>query len=185
MFKTICSSLIILAFLAFQNLSFAATINAETEDTPAYKKIKWLNVGKAKLEILFFDIYKAQLYTEDGTFSGIKGPLKLHLTYYLDIDGEELVDETKNQWQEMGIYDVADKPWLEQLRLVFPDIKEDDSLTLILDKNSQGLLEHNNKLIHVFEGSEQLSKFFSIWLSKDSTRPELMRKLTKTAVAKN
>ncbi|MDN3651999.1 hypothetical protein QWY77_04360 [Thalassotalea ponticola] len=141
-------------------------------------EIAWQEVGKAKLEVLFWDVYKARLYTESGTFNGIKGPLKLDLTYYLDIKGEDLAKETAKQWRKMGFRHPDNKAWIADLYRIFPNLQKGDSLTLILSQQNQGSLLFNGERIHQFEPSIQLNQFLAIWLSEQSTRPELMAKLT-------
>ncbi|NMP15192.1 hypothetical protein [Thalassotalea sp. Y01] len=156
----------------------AVTLLVLTFTISALEQHSWRQVGKAKLEVLFWDVYQARLYTPDGNFKGIKGPLKLHLTYYIDIDGADLAEETGNQWQEMQFEHADNNTWLRQLKQVFPDLQENDSLTMVLDDNDVGYLLHNENLIYRFEPSVQLNQFLAIWLSDKSTRPKLMTKLT-------
>lgn len=138
----------------------------------------WQQVGNAELSILFWDIYKAKLYTINGKFERIAGPLKLEITYYIDIEGKDLVAETANQWQEMGLSHENDGPWLDTLLAIFPDLQENDRLAIQLKANGEGLFFHNGSLLHQFPASLQLQNFLGIWLSSQSTRPKLMAKLT-------
>ncbi|WP_371186540.1 hypothetical protein [Thalassotalea maritima] len=139
---------------------------------------QWKQVGDAKLKVMFWDVYTARLYTETGKFDGIQGPLKLHLTYHIDIDADELAEETGKQWRKMNFKHPDDSAWVAELHQIFPSLKRYDSLTLILDEQGQGKLLHNNQPHHDFEPSVQLQQFLAIWLSKRSTRPDLVAELT-------
>lgn len=153
-------------------LLFSITTVAKAEQQP------WKLVGEAKFSVLFWDIYEAQLFNNTGVFSGVKPPLQLHLTYLIDIKGKDLAKETRNQWQKMNIYDLADEDWLNKMETVFPDITENDSLTFFFNLDKSASLHCNNQLIHQFKTSPQISKFLDIWLSDKTSHPKLKDKLT-------
>ena len=153
----------IIMVIALVALAMTFTISASENHN-------WRLVGKAKLKVLFWDIYQAELSTPSGTYQGIEGPLKLHLTYFIDIDAQELAKETENQWQEI------DNPqFIKDLESIFPDLVEDDTLTMKLNADGTATLLHNNEFRHHFEASEQVDKFLAIWLSPQTTRPELRK----------
>ena len=137
----------------------------------------WVPIGEAKLSILFWDIYEARLFNDTGVFIGVTPPLQLQLTYLIDIEGDELANETKKQWQKMGIYKESDEQWLGELKLIFPDISENDTLTFTFELDNGASLTFNNVLIHQFEPSPQVGKFLAIWLSEKSTHPKVRDKL--------
>lgn len=163
---------------ATEELTVTNDSTAHISKEEAVNSISWQSVGNAELSILFWDIYKAKLFSSNGEFVGIKGPLKLEITYLIDIKGEDLAVETAKQWQEMGINNNDDDSWLSALHSIFPDLKENDRLAIQLNANGDGLLFHNETLLYEFPPSQQLHNFLAIWLSKDSTRPKLMAKLT-------
>ncbi|WP_394175763.1 chalcone isomerase family protein [Thalassotalea litorea] len=143
---------------------------------------QWQKVGEAQLKVLFWDVYLAKLFTPNGDFAsnahGVAHPLRLHLTYFLDIEGEKLAEETKKQWRKMGFKHAQNQPFTEQLAAIFPDLKEQDSLAIETNHTGQAKLYHNQQLIHEFAPSIQVDQFLAIWLSEKSTRPKLMKQLT-------
>ncbi|TKB47140.1 chalcone isomerase family protein [Thalassotalea mangrovi] len=142
----------------------------------------WQQVGQAELKVLFWDVYLAKLFTPDGEFDtgseGIEHPLRLHLTYFLDIEGEKLAEETEKQWHKMKFEHPRNSSFIAQLGDVFPDIQEQDSLTIETSSSGDAKLFHNQQLIHEFEPSIQIDQFLAIWLSEKSSRPKLMKQLT-------
>ncbi|TLU67207.1 hypothetical protein FE810_02680 [Thalassotalea litorea] len=146
---------------------------------------QWQKVGEAQLKMLFWDVYLAKLFTPDGDFesasAGIEHPLRLHLTYFLDIEGEKLAEETKKQWRKMDFEHPENSGFIEELAVVFPDLQEQDSLAIETSSKGEAKLFHNQQLIHEFAPSVQVDQFLAIWVSDKSTRPKLMKQLTGQA----
>ncbi|WP_163937650.1 hypothetical protein [Paraferrimonas sp. SM1919] len=138
----------------------------------------WKTVGSAKLKVLFWDIYTAELLTPDGRYSNLEQPLKLKLTYWRDIDRQVLTDETRNQWQKLGLYDQSDESWLTEINQLFPNIRKGEELTLVRLEDQQVLLLHQGIELARLENSQQVNDFFAIWLSENSNYPKLTKKLT-------
>ncbi|WP_185967982.1 chalcone isomerase family protein [Thalassotalea sp. PS06] len=146
---------------------------------------QWQKVGEAQLKVLFWDVYLAKLFTPDGDFesasAGIEHPLRLHLTYFLDIEGEKLAEETEKQWRKMDFEHPENADFIEKLSAVFPDLEEQDSLAIETSSKGEARLFHNQELIYEFAPSVQVDQFLAIWLSDRSTRPKLMKQLTGQA----
>jgi hypothetical protein len=128
-------------------------------------------VGKVTLSILWFDIYQAQLFSESGIYEERK-PIKLTLTYLRDFKADELIDETRKQWQEKISKDNVDK-WLSQLRQIWPDIKKNDVLTLYIDDNDTAHFEQGKRYLGAINEPQFGKAFSDIWLSPNSSYPKL------------
>lgn len=50
-----------------------------------------------------FTIYNSQLRTPDGRYRGLKEDQALIITYQRNIERQELVDATREQWRAQGI----------------------------------------------------------------------------------
>jgi hypothetical protein len=141
-------------------------------------KTHWLPVGQATLSVLFWDIYDASLYSDTGTFNQINGPLKLELNYFRNISQDEIIKETEKQWRKLKKLDQANKHWLTLVGPMFPDIKKGDQLSFTLQKDNSALLHFNQELIAKLEPSQSNSDFLAIWLSAQSSFPQVTKRLT-------
>lgn len=158
---------VICIFFLLQPSSFAsAQIIAPNDYKP---------VGTAKLRVLWFDIYNAELSSPDGQFSHISGPLMLKLTYLRDIKKRKLLEETANQLREfespvLGV-------WLAQLNRIWPEINRGDRLSFFLDPDGFGHFYFNDHYVGSINDTRFGKAFISIWVGHNSDYPDLARKL--------
>lgn len=132
-------------------------------------------VGSAKLRVLWFDIYNAELSSPDGRFSQIAGPLFLKLTYLRNIKKQKLLDETANQLRAENPSVV--RVWIQQLDGIWPEISAGDRLSFFLDDTGYGHFFFNERHVGSINDVGFGRAFISIWLGEDSDFPELARKL--------
>jgi hypothetical protein len=137
----------------------------------------WLLVGEAHLKVLWFDIYKAKLFTPDGRFSSVKGPLILQLNYLRDIERNALLNETKKELKRFIKEDTAET-WVKQLASIFVDIKKGDKLSFWIDRQTRGHFSMQGRWIGSIDSSEFSTNFVRIWLSKNGRYPKLAKQLT-------
>ena len=60
-------------------------------------------VGEAKLKVLFWDVYNSSLYSKTGEYQAEKFPQALKINYLRDIDAEDLIERTQDEWEKLGI----------------------------------------------------------------------------------
>jgi hypothetical protein len=135
----------------------------------------WPQVGKVKLEVFWFDIYEAELRTPSGKYQA-GGEKQLNITYLREFTATELVDETLNQWQDK-VPDQQAKIWAEQLEKMWPNIKESDQLSFLVDQSQHGHFYYNSQYIGSIEDAGFSKYFADIWLANDSAYPKLAKKL--------
>lgn len=135
-----------------------------------------LPVGHAKLKVLWFDIYHADLFSNDGTFTDIKGPLYLKLTYQRNIKKGALLDETKVQLNLLGTNDRVEQ-WISKLNLLWPDIKKKDSLSFYLAPSGKGHFYHNGIYIGAMSDPNFGPNFLAIWLGEKTSFPKMTKQL--------
>ena len=135
-------------------------------------------VGEAKLEVLFWSIYRSRLYSPDGTYKPGVRPLRLEIEYLRDIRSEDLVKRTGDEWEQLGVTDPAREEWLATLRALWPDVSKNDVLAVELDEESRATFFHNERRLGSIEDSDFGQRFVDIWLSPDSSRPEMRLALT-------
>ena len=135
-----------------------------------------LPVGKAKLKVLWFDIYEARLFSHDGTFTQIQGPLYLKLTYQRDISKDDLLKETKAQLIELAA-DGDMTLWMQRLNILWPEIKKGDSLSFYLAPSGKGHFYHNGIYIGAMADPNFGPDFLAIWLGEKSSFPKMTKQL--------
>lgn len=134
-------------------------------------------VGSAKLEMYFFDIYYSELYSADGQYQAAQYPLALRIRYLRDIKAEDLIEKTAEEWKKLGYRSEKTDPWLAKLATMWPDIKKQDVLTLIVNDNGSSEFYFNDQSIGKMSDDEFGSHFLDIWLAENSSFPKLRRKL--------
>lgn len=130
-------------------------------------------VGEARLKVLLWSVYDSRLYTADGNYQEGQRPLRLEIEYLLDIESAKLVERTADEWRAMGRSHPAEEAWLERLAALWPDISTGDVIALELDADNEATFFHNGEPLGEIEHPEFGQQFVDIWLSPDTSRPEL------------
>ncbi|SHH77675.1 chalcone isomerase family protein [Ferrimonas marina] len=134
-------------------------------------------VGETRLKVLWFEVYNARLYSHNGDYNGIQAPLALELEYLRDIDADDLVEKTREEWQRLGLYRAdQSEPWLNRLSTLWPDVEKGDRLTLKLEPDHSAFYFNDQPLGRVDGGGFGLS-FVAIWLHPEARYPKLRSQL--------
>lgn len=137
-------------------------------------------VGEATFSILFWDLYKSQLLTTTGKYpvsiSNDKVLFTIH--YFADISSDELISRTIEQWQYLGISSEQYMNYLPKLKAIWPDIKEGDSLSLLIHQGHSSFY-FNQQFIGMIKPFEFGQMFLAIWLSENTSEPKLRRELLR------
>lgn len=136
----------------------------------------WQLVGSAHLKVLWFDIYKARLFTASGRFETVADPLILQLNYLRDIDRKALLSETNKELRRFLSAQRA-QFWVSQLADIFVDIKRGDQLSFWIDRHSHGHFFIKGRWIGSIEEPEFSHNFVRIWLAENSRYPKLAKQL--------
>jgi hypothetical protein len=134
-------------------------------------------VGQARLEVLFWSIYDSRLYTADGSYTDGQRPLRLELEYLRDIEAADLVEHTRSEWQHLQLHTDDKDLWLQELARMWPDVRKDDVLALEMSASGRSTFLLNGKPLGSIDDPEFGPSFLAIWLSPDTSRPELRRLL--------
>ncbi len=136
--------------------------------------------GEARLKVLFWNVYDARLFTVEGRYRERGYPLALQLDYLRDIASSDLVDETLRQWQKQGLDGHPRiEAWLAKLAELWPDVTEDDAITLVVDVRGRSSFYFNDALLGSIDDPEFSDYFAAIWLSENTTSPRVREKLIK------
>lgn len=141
----------------------------------------WSNlqlVGEGKLTVLFWDVYQAQLFTENGRYQEQQYPVALKLTYLRNFKKDDLVSETQNQWQKLGLNNLEQQQrWLDELTRLWRDVKKRDAITLYINKDGISYFFLNDEELGVISEPEFSEAFLAIWLSEDTSEPSVRAQL--------
>lgn len=134
-------------------------------------------VGSAKFSVLFWDIYDSHLFTKSGRYQEQSDQdVIFKIEYFRDISADELVKRTVEQWQHLKYKKSDYETFIPNLKRIWPDISAGDSLTLYRNNQSTEFY-FNNMNIGVIDNEEFYKLFLAIWLSPDTSEPELRQSL--------
>ncbi|WP_372942441.1 chalcone isomerase family protein [Shewanella sp.] len=136
-----------------------------------------IQVGSANMSMMWFDIYSATLYSIDGKYQAEQWPLKLEIEYHRDIDAEDLIDATVDQWMHLGLSEQQIEQYREQLLRAWPDVKDGDRLTFMVNNRDQAEFLFNDKPYFQVSHAQFAVDFLAIWLSEHTSRPKLRQQL--------
>ena len=156
---------IVLLALLFSNLGWA---------DPLFQLKK---VGEARLSVLFWDIYDSALYTQSGVYRSEEFPQALDIVYLRDIESKELIENTRDEWQKLGINNEDSVRWLNILTQFLPNIKKGDRLTLVVNADNHSEFFFNSNSIGSLCDAKFGPAFLRIWLDAGSSYPKVRHKL--------
>lgn len=134
-------------------------------------------VGEAKLKVLFWDVYNSTLYSQTGEYQAELFPQALKINYLRDIDADDLIERTKEEWQKLDIKQDTYQQWLPMLTEIFPDIKKGDTLLLKVSENLQSEFFFNGKAIGKIADESFGQSFLRIWLDENCSYPKVRNQL--------
>jgi len=136
----------------------------------------WPRVGKARLKVLFWEVYDSALSTPSGNWTGMP-PYQLSLSYLRDIPVHQLVNETEKAWRQQGVSHEQLAVWLQALGKIWPDIGTGDSLVFGVAPEGRNGFWFNGAFIGGIDHPDFGPLFAGIWLSENSPRPALRAQL--------
>ncbi|MCW3173283.1 chalcone isomerase family protein [Shewanella subflava] len=139
--------------------------------------LKLIQVGEADMDVLWFDVYLAKLYSIDGIYQPRRFPLMLDIEYHRDISAQELIDATIDQWHENGISSAEINQIKSHLTSAWPDVKQNDRLSFIIHNEQQAEFLFNDKPFYQLADQRFSEAFIGIWLSEKTTHPKLRKQL--------
>jgi hypothetical protein len=134
-------------------------------------------VGSSTFSVLLWDIYDVSLYTANGDYVIGQVPITIELNYLRDIKRRDLIAETKSQWERFELEALDKKRWLEQLKKIWPNVKEQDTIAFQIDDQHDTRFYFNNAFIGKIEGKKFSYAFSMIWLDSNGPYPKMTRQL--------
>lgn len=137
----------------------------------------WQRVGSGDMRWTVFKLYNISLLTDSGGYQPGDYPQALEIRYFRDIKRKHLIKATDDQWQKLGIKAPQRQRWLQHLQDLWPDVSKGDTLRVEVDAAGTSHFLHNASPLGTLEDAEFSSSFLAIWLSPETSRPELRRRL--------
>ncbi|ATC97123.1 chalcone isomerase family protein [Pseudoalteromonas tunicata] len=133
-------------------------------------------IGEGVMSVMFWDVYRAQLYSSKKPYELSIRPQALNIVYFRDIDKKDLIDATEDQWKKIGFSHQNIDKWLVKLETIWPNVTNNSQLTLRVEAD-KSYFYHNNELIGELNDADFGPAFIAIWLSEKTTRPALRLQL--------
>ena len=135
-----------------------------------------IEVGYAKFSFLFFDIYESRLFTNTGLYETGMTPLIFEIKYLKNINSDDLVNKTIEQWQHLNINESEYITYVSWLFDLWPDIRDGDKLSLLIIKD-KSVFYFNDDYLGEITDVNFGPLFLDIWLSPNTSQPKLRKKL--------
>ena len=141
-------------------------------------------VGEGRLTYLFWDVYDAALFAPQGTWQG-EQPYALKLSYLMDIEGYKIADRSAEEMRNQKLANEVElATWHNQMKRIFPDVTEGTTITGVYTQNGDSVFYKNGSEIGRIQDRNFSEAFFGIWLNKQTSSPDLRRKLLGNAPSK-
>ena len=134
-------------------------------------------VGQGRLSYMLWDVYDVVLYAPGGDWQ-FDEPFALQLSYLRDIPGKKIADRSVEEIRAQGFTDeVRLADWHAQMSSFFPNVHEGVTLTGVYTNAGETIFYEDDRKIGHVKDPEFSRQFFNIWLSPQTSAPDLRRKL--------
>jgi hypothetical protein len=140
--------------------------------------------GQAKLRFWGFEVYQARLWVAPGFLETAfeQTAFALELTYLRDFRGEDIAKRSIAEMRRQTPMPLAQEAaWEDQMRALFPDVKTGERITGVHRPATGAVFWHNERLLGEVRDPAFAKQFFGIWLSAQTSEPQLRRALLAPA----
>ena len=138
-------------------------------------------VGQAKFTYWGIDVYQASLWSSESGLTPEQWetkPLALDLLYLRDFKGADIAKRSIDEIQAQSpLPKTKAQAWLKSLEVIFPNVSKGQTLTGVYLPNAGMHFLFNGTYLGEIKDPELSKSFFDIWLSKQTSAPELRKKL--------
>ncbi len=169
--------------IALALLLYAAVFTAAARDLPSVVQADAPGLdlhGSAEMRRFGFKIYTARLWTgAEGYHPG--RPFALDLEYAVNLKGDRLADVSVDQMRGLGLRnDALLERWRVAMAEAFPDVKKGDRLVGLALPGREARFYSNDRLLATIRDPAFVDAFFSIWLDRGTSAPEVRAGLLGT-----
>jgi hypothetical protein len=168
------------ALFYWANTTFASqkVVVPPTEVASSIPEVR--SIGSARLKVFGFQVYDARLWAAPDFQATAydESRFALEISYLRSFDNNAVADRSIKEMRKLGKFSEAQQAqWLAQMRAIFPDIAKGDRLTGIHQPGVGAAFIFNGKPIGEIKDAEFARLFFGIWLSPQTSAPEMRREL--------
>lgn len=139
--------------------------------------------GQARFRFWGFDVYQATLWVAPGFAAPAyeQSPFVLELAYLRDFKGADIakrsIAEMRRQASITPMSPAQETAWEREMRALFPDVKDGDRITGVNQPGTGAVFWSNGRLLGEVRDPLFAKLFFGIWLSPQTSEPQLRRAL--------
>jgi hypothetical protein len=140
--------------------------------------------GQARMTFWGFDVYRATLWVAPGfaDASYAQSPFALELFYLRDFKGADIAKRSIAEMRRQTPMSPAQEAaWEGQMRALFPDVRTGDRIIGVNQPATGAVFWSNGRLLGEVRDAAFARQFFGIWLSAQTSEPELRRALLARA----
>jgi Chalcone isomerase-like len=138
------------------------------------------SVGATRLRVFGFQIYDARLWAQPNfeAQAYTNSPFALEINYLRKFDNNAVAERSIQEMRKLGSMTEAQAAqWLAKMRKIFPDIVKGDRLVGIHNPGVGAVFTFNGKPVGEIKDPDFARLFFGIWLSPQSSEPQMRREL--------
>lgn len=142
-------------------------------------------LGTTRLSMYGFQIYDARLWAEPGFKADdyLASRFALEITYLRNLNGKMVAQRSIKEMQGVGnLSPMQSAQWLGQMESLFPTIAKGDRLVGIHQPGAGAVFTFNGKPMGEIKDAEFARLFFGIWLSPQTSAPQMRRELLGLAL---
>jgi len=133
--------------------------------------------GEGTMRFFGLKVYDVRLWTAMKAFTHLD-PFALELIYDLSLSGRDIAERSIKEMRGQGHRDEAKlKRWGEDMAMIFPDIRQGDTLVGVSIPGKEVRFYTREKFIAAIADPEFARAFFDIWLSEKTSEPRVRSKL--------
>ncbi|EXI88482.1 MAG: hypothetical protein AW11_02102 [Candidatus Accumulibacter regalis] len=137
---------------------------------------EWTRWGSGEMSWFGFTLYRATLWVaaaRPGVDLPANVPTALQLDYRRDIARDRLVQASLDEMRRLGASDTQLQRWEGDLRRVFPDVKDGESIVGVHYPGRGASFFHRGRPNGEIADADFARLFFAIWLDPRSSQPGL------------
>lgn len=134
-------------------------------------------VGKARLKVMLWKVFDAELYTSSGQYDETR-PFALKLRYLRKLNGRKIVEQTIGELKDQNEASFTQlSQWERELEQIIPNVSRGTSITGVRSTDESTVFYKNNTRIGSISNPQFTRMFFNIWLGEKTSKPLLRKRL--------
>lgn len=141
--------------------------------------------GQAKMRFWGFEVYQASLWVTPGFQSASyqNSPFALELTYLRNFKGADIAKRSVAEMRrQASLSNEQQTAWENQMRALFPDVLTGERITGVHQPGVGAVFWHNQRRLGEVRDPRFAELFFGIWLSEQTSEPQLRQALLAQAL---